>query len=88
MKKEQWKVGILNSLEGIKKAEPDALLYDKIKSKIWAGPIQVVRRPYVFLAAACLAVLVVSNVWMLSQGGMEKPAISVYQVDNANFDLY
>jgi hypothetical protein len=88
MKKEQWKEEILNSLEGIQQAAPNKNLYNKIRTKVIAGQKRVVRRPYVALAAACLVVLVASNVWILAQRKVDIPASSIYRVDNANFDLY
>lgn len=88
MEKERWKEEVLRSLEGAKRAEPAPGLYAGIRSRL--APMQVVRRPYVALAAACLAVLITANVWALHQRQVETPAssVSVYQVDNARFDLY
>jgi hypothetical protein len=88
MKKEQWKEEVLNSLEGIQRATPDTNLYNRIRAKVIAGQKRVVRRSYVAMAAACLVVLVASNVWVLAQRKVEMQASSPYQVDNANFDLY
>jgi hypothetical protein len=92
MEKEQWKEDILKSLEGIRRAEPDGQLYAGIRSKIegsaMAGRMQVVRRPYLSLAAACLAALIVANVWVIGQRQADQSPTSVYQVDSAHFDLY
>ncbi len=92
MEKEQWKDDILNSLEGIQRAEPDADLYAKIRSKtveaMVVGRMHVVRRPYVSLAAACLAALIVTNVWVISQRQVEGSSVSTYSVNSAHFDLY
>ena len=92
MEKEQWKDDILNSLEGIRRAEPDPQLYARIKSKtgeaVVAVRLQVVRRPYVALAAACLAALMIANVWAIGHRQVEPSSTSVYSVDSARFDLY
>ncbi len=92
MEKEQWKDDILNSLEGIRRAEPGAGLYAEIRSKIAeaaaAGSMRVVRRPYVSLAAACLAALITANVWVIGQRQPDQSSVSTYQVDSAHFDLY
>ena len=92
MEKEQWKDNILRSLEAAKRAEPAPLLFDKIQAKIAAtvpdGQMQGVYRPYLVLAAACLALLVTANVWALSFRATEPTVPSTYQADIANFDLY
>ncbi|MEI6410319.1 MAG: hypothetical protein WCR52_13110 [Bacteroidota bacterium] len=92
MKKKDWKDDVFRSLEGIQRAEPGPELLDKIKaktSKIANGAtMQVVRRRYLVLAAACLALLVLANVQALNQRKPVPSMSSAYQVDNANFDLY
>ncbi len=92
MEKEQWKDNILRSFEAAKRAEAAPFLFDKIRAKIAAavpdGPMQVVYRPYLALAAACLALLVTANVWALSFRATEPNVPSTYQADIANFDLY
>lgn len=95
MEQEQWKDRILGSLEGVKRAEPRPELYQSIRAKLtdvkMAGQMTVVRRPVLALAAACLALLLTANVWALKQQYSKDapaPNVSVYQLDNANFDLY
>jgi hypothetical protein len=90
MEKENWKDDIFRSLDGIQRAEPSPMLFDKIRAKTKAAAyeMQVVRRPYLALAAACLALLIMVNVRVLTHRHLESPGVSVYQVDNANFDLY
>jgi hypothetical protein len=85
MEKEQWKEEILNSFNGIQRAQPGAHLYEKIRT---SGTLKVVKRPYIAAAAACLVLLISANIWMLRQKPAEPPMVSTYQVDNANFDLY
>lgn len=89
MEKEQWKDDILRSIEGAKRAEPGPFLFDNIREKIGsAGRMQVVRRPYLALAAACLALLLAANIRAMRQSNGETSAHSIYQVDNTNFELY
>lgn len=82
---------ILKSLEGASRAEPSAQAYQMILQRIAASEqIRLVRRPYVALAAACLALLLSVNVLALKQqtspGGHASPG--TYQLDAANFDFY
>jgi hypothetical protein len=88
MKKEQWKDEVLRSMEGAKRAEPNPLLYHQIRAQL--GKMEVVRRPYLALAAASLALLLSANIYALAQQSTEQqaPAATVYQIDQANFDLY
>ena len=89
MKDEKWKDDILRSMEGAKRAEPDPQLYTRIRERIMV-PMQVVRRPYLAAAAACLALLLTANIWALSTA-TQKPAptsSSTYQIEQAHFDLY
>jgi len=92
MKKEDWKDDIFRSLEDIQRAEPSPELLDKIKAKtnkvVVNTAIQVVRRPYIALAAACLLLLLMANIRALSLGRNMPSTSSAYQIDNANFDLY
>lgn len=92
MKKEDWKDEILRSLEGIQRAEPSPEILDKIRAKTnnvaTNTAIQIVRRPYIALAAACLLLLLMANIRALNQGRNIPSTSSAYQVDNANFDLY
>ena len=95
MEKEQWKDRILGSLEGANRAVPRPEVYHNIRAQLtgvqMAGQMTVVRRPVLALAAACLALLLTANVWALKQQYSKDaaaPNSSVYQLDNANFDLY
>jgi hypothetical protein len=83
-----WKDQVIRSLEGAKRAAPNPLLYDDIRIKIAGAKLQVVRRPYLALAAACLAFLITANIWALSQRSTGATSPSVYQVEVANFNLY
>lgn len=88
MEKEHWKDEVLRSLEGARRAEPKPELYAGIRARIEAGRMQVVRRPYVALAAACLLALAAANVWALRQRPPETSSASAYQIESADFDLY
>ena len=85
MEKEQWKDDVLNSLQGIRRAEPDSDLYARVQERL-AAPIQVVRRPYAALAAACLVALIIGNIWALRSRSMDSPVAD--QIDITRFDLY
>ena len=92
MKKRESKDEIMNSLDGLKRAEPGPEVYAGIRAKIDKAfvdsGLQVVRGPYLALAAAALVLLITANIWALSRQQTETTASSVYQVDNAHFDLY
>lgn len=90
MEKEHWKDEIMRSLDGARRAEPGPELYNRIRAQLTTGSLQVVRRPYAALAAACLALLISANVYALVRRSAHatSPATSVYQLDQANFDLY
>lgn len=77
----------LNSMKGAQRAEPDPKLYERIRAKI-AMPMQVVRRPYLAAAAACLALLITANILVLNRQQVQPTATSVYQIDEANFNFY
>ena len=80
---------ILLSLEGLKRAEPDPKLYASIQAKIAnAGKMQVVRRPWLAVAAACLALLICANIWAFGKSSLESRVPTAYQIDQANFNLY
>ncbi|MBK8192629.1 MAG: hypothetical protein IPK76_05315 [Lewinellaceae bacterium] len=95
MEKEAWKDRIMGSLEGAKRAEPGTHLYDGIRARLKAAnpaaQMHVVRRPYLALAAAFLALLLTANIRALAQRYPEvsvPPDTSIYQLNAANFDLY
>jgi len=88
MDNESWKDQIMNSLDGAQRAEPQADLFEKIRHKIHTAPMQVVKKPYVAVAAACLAFIVALNFWALMRSSMPGETSSVYQFDQTNFELY
>lgn len=94
MEKEEWKNTILNSLQGAQRAKPDPQVYQRIQARLGertgAGKMELVRRPYLALAAAGLALLITANVYALAQQrtASTSPSASSYQLDRANFDLY
>ena len=87
---ENWKEDILKSMEGAKRASPPPELFSGIHAKIARnGRMTVVPRPYLALAAASLAFLIMANVWAVTRaGGSLKTESSTYQLSQANFDLY
>lgn len=89
---EPWQDDILQSMQGARRATPAPDLYDRIRLKITAldasKPMRVVRRPYLALAAASLALLISANVWAVRQ--QQSPAVypTADLVDPTNFNLY
>ena len=80
---------ILGSLEGIKRAAPNPELFNGILSKIAASEkLQLVRAPYIGLAAACLALLICANVTVFSQQSQKTVLPSAYQIEQVNFNIY
>jgi len=91
MENEPWKDGILNSLDGMKRASPDPLLFQRIVAKLPArANLRVVRRPYAALIAACFTLLLTANVWALTREKKMSamPPATGYQMVQANFDVY
>ncbi len=95
MKKEKWKDEVLNSLEGINRAEPDPELYAGIQAKLGqmqeSKRVQLVPRPYFSIIAASFALLIFANVYALTRqksNVQTTDTSSVYQLDNGNFNLY
>ncbi len=86
---EQWKDDVLKSMQGAQRAQPDPQLYAAIQAKIVGiGAMQVVKRPYLALAAASLALLITANISLLASRSAETSTPSVYQIENANFSIY
>ena len=86
---QDWKDDILRSMEGAHRAEPNPDLYAAIQAKIRSsGKLQVVSKPYLALAAACFAVLLVANIRLLSHRSGDGTTQSGYQIEAANFSLY
>ena len=85
---------ILRPLEGMKRAEPRAGLYEEIHAKWLASkPVEKMKSPYVFLAAASLIGLICVNFLLISHYQTEKQTRSDkasrgQQLETANFDLY
>jgi len=79
----------LKSLQGIQRAEPDPALYGKIRSRVLQETkMQVIRRPYLAMAAACLTLLISANIWAISHRSPAFGGPAAYQVEAANFNLY
>ena len=88
---ESWKDRIMNSLEGAKPAEPATDLFAGIQARIQKPVMMhVVKRPYLALAAASLAIFVSANVYMLSAESSPNATVgsSAYQVQLADFNVY
>ncbi|MEZ4888238.1 MAG: hypothetical protein R3E32_26145 [Chitinophagales bacterium] len=66
--KEKWKDAVLNSLEGIKRAEPNAVLFEKITQRIErnGSPSQIVPMNRVKMAAAAAILLLALNVFSIT----------------------
>ncbi len=89
MKQEDWEESILNSLEGIKRAQAPAGMYARIHAAIQAPAMRTYSRVSLLTAAAGLALLVSANIWALQTAASENTdASSLFQVENADFNLY
>ena len=66
MENEKWTEEVMNSLDGIKKAEPGPFLYNKILHKINEGISEYTPMKIVWLAAASFAILIILN-WTAAQ---------------------
>lgn len=76
-------------MEGAQRAQPDPQLYAAIQAKIAGmGQMPVVKRPYVALAAACLGLLIMANISLLSKRNSVQSTPSIYQLESANYSLY
>ena len=62
--KEQWKDRIMNSLEGMERAEPDPALFDRLRPRLHARPRRVSLQRVVGVAAT-FALLCVLNGWTI-----------------------
>ena len=88
---ENWKDDVLNCVTGISKAEPNSLLYHTIREKIIYNARMkpsVVKKPYLALAAACLALVLTANIWIFNQSHVTSSLPTDYPIDLANFNLY
>lgn len=88
MENEDWKDRIINSLDGLQRAEPQPGLYAKINAQFRQTPLKMVKKPYVAVAAALLVLVAALNVWAVGHAVSDARAASVYQIDPGNFQLY
>ncbi|MCB0524950.1 MAG: hypothetical protein KDC86_10515, partial [Saprospiraceae bacterium] len=72
------------------RAQPDPDVYKRILARIEIREkLEVVKRPYVALAAACLAFLIMANVYAISNNrGVSRGGSSTYDMEIANYNLY
>ena len=58
MEQEKWTNEVLNSLEGMQKAEPSPYLYTRIQAKIATKSQDIISVRYAFLSLTSIAVIV------------------------------
>jgi hypothetical protein len=67
MEKEKWKDDILNSLHGLKPAEPNPFLFSRIEAKL--EQTTGLSKLQVRLAGVLMVVLLAINLWVMSSKG-------------------
>ena len=82
MEKEQWKEEILNSLKGMKPAEPNAFLFTRLEAKLQKAG--VMPRWQLSLAAIVLVLLLTANT-LVMLGTFEKSTPSAQNEDALSF---
>ncbi len=89
MDKEQWKNEILNSLHGLKRAEPNPFLFTRIEAAL-AKQVEWVTPRQWKMAAVFGLVLLALNGWFAFKGtsttGQNPP--SAYQLNTHRYELY
>lgn len=65
MGKEQWIDGIINSTEGMQRAQPPVSVLHKIEQRLGGSPARVVPLRTVSLAAASILLLVMANLFVI-----------------------
>ena len=70
--KEQWIDEVMNSLNGLNRAEPQPFLWTRVMSR--AQKQKPVATSYMWLAAAGFAILIVLNILVFSTGKGKHPA--------------
>lgn len=64
MEKEKWKDDVLNSLQGLQRAEPNAFLFTRIEAKL--EQTTGLSKLQVRLAGAAMVLLLALNLWVVS----------------------
>lgn len=82
MEYEKWTNEILNSLEGMQKAEPSPYLYAKIQTRLKSTMEEKIPVRWAFLSMASLGLLLVINILFV------KPAIKNTETDESNEIIY
>jgi hypothetical protein len=88
MDKEQWKNDVMDSLRGIKRAEPNPFLFTRIEAAITQQVTKVTPKQW-RLAIAFSIVILILNGWLInrnSPGNMNEQ--SPYQLNNHRYQLY
>lgn len=85
MDKEQWKNEIMDSLKGIRPAEPNPFLFTRIEARLR----QRVSPRQWKIAIAVSAVLLIANAWILIRDSRStQSAPSAYEFNNHRYQLY
>jgi hypothetical protein len=82
-KKDIWQDEILQSIEGLQQAEPNAVLWTRLENQLKHEPtrIKVISIPKVWAAAASIFFLLVINIFVLAQSDSNKRNKSEILVD-------
>ncbi len=66
--KENWIESMMNSLDGIRQAEPSPFLFHKIMQRAGEQPVYEISPKLIWLAAASFALLVALNIGAIKNG--------------------
>ena len=62
-KKEKWIDDVLSSTQGMSRARPDAVLFDRINAALELAQVKVIPMYYVKIAAAAAVILLAVNIF-------------------------
>jgi hypothetical protein len=85
MRKEEWKDEVLNSLRGIRRAEPSPFLLTRIEAAV--SRVREVTPNQWRIVIAFGLLLIIINTWTLLSDRQVEPS-STYQLNNHNYQLY
>jgi len=93
MEKDKWKDDLLESIRGIKRAEPNPFLFTRIEANLTA---EITERTFTFrvkLAGGLCALVLIANTMILlndTRAGVSKSQAinSEYQLSKSNYQLY
>lgn len=97
MEKEYWKDEVMNSLHGIRRAEPNPFLFTRIEERVKSPSSflsdRIIPLPKLSFAFAGIVLLFVLNVLILKNsvkemGVNEKHSPQSYSMNNINYQLY